>query len=73
VPCLNCETFNFCFDSRFLYFSRNRLAAHELPLGSTCVLHPGSGISYEPPGGLGQPARRRILRNPVALFWMVGQ
>jgi len=51
--CLNCERLNFQCYSRFLDFSRNRLAAHELSLGGTCGYTRVSGFADEPPGSQG--------------------
>jgi len=49
--CLDCERLNFRCYSRFLDFSRNRLAAHELPPGGTYGYTHIFGFADEPPGG----------------------
>ena len=50
-PYLNWENLNFCFILRFLDFSRNRLAAYELPPGGTCGYTQFSGFADDPPSG----------------------
>jgi len=58
-PCLNCETFKFLFCSYFLDFSKNCLAAHELPPSGTCGCTQFSrlhmirlAVGSDPPGAI---------------------
>jgi len=56
---------------RFLENFRNCLAAMSDPPEDTRIRTQFSGSFYEPPGGWGRPARRRILRYPVSFIWLV--